>query len=901
MVEKTSKIETLIAVILLTTVSIINFSQLFLLRRYPINESDLNMVFASLYYSAKEISLGHLPLWNNLFFTGQPFYDQEILAHPLNFLAVSLAPLLKIFADPYFAFSLIVLIQFILMGVFSYIISRKVFGLSILASYFPAIIYMLNMGQEERVFMMPGGFMVAPLLIFCAYKISEEGLLFYSLLGGILHAIGFFFGSCISIGWASLIYVYFLVSFLIIKHGLKFWVIKRFLSSLGITYLTFIFLAAAAFLPFFLHLPLYQNLLARYLAIDLTNFVDWIRLKTALSDIFFGNIFGLENIISAQAYNFPILTGNITQSLPAYVFFGGSWNYLTVLLIPMFLFFLMNIKLFDGKEKAVGLLLIGYFLHTIFLSFNHIMYLELFLFRGHNLFVKLHFIMQLIGGLFIGITLTKFLNPSYRNAISIRSLRISALLSILIFTAYSILNTVFLSGLAIKVYSKNNLSTLVQNIFTYTINNLPSFSYIKTKFGPEVLLKINNKAAFLITHFVASEFTINYMLVFTARLLQIFLFLWLIKYLFRKNGAIINIKILLILILLFLTVDRVNTLKLYSPFNRDAPKNFSESYREVQYLKGHINSFQRVVVVSNDYESICTYVKQGIALPGDRARASLQIVNEQVFYNSLKDFPELTRNGAPLVNLFNLPLDINTINGLYTDVSPEIWEVYNRMNLRSRFYRARMESTRGSTNVDLNCYNVESPLYDLLGVKYVLSSMPLESQKLKFIFRGDKYFVYENKKAFPRVWVADKNIVLKDRKKILESLDSGEINMRDTVFSDEPILLYVSPEKLSFAARILQYKPDSVQIEVTVNKRSIMVLTDTFSPDWHVQVNGAKKKIEKVDYFLRGVVLEPGLNIVIFNFRPLLFYLSCAVSVLSLFILACYFVIRHKAMALRRH
>lgn len=125
---KITKREVVIAAILLTAISLVNFSHLFLLNRYPINETDLNGIFASLYYSAKEISQGHLPLWNNLFFTGQLLYDREVLNHSLNFLAVSFVPLLKICGDPYFAFSLIVFVQIILMGLFSYIVSRKVFG-----------------------------------------------------------------------------------------------------------------------------------------------------------------------------------------------------------------------------------------------------------------------------------------------------------------------------------------------------------------------------------------------------------------------------------------------------------------------------------------------------------------------------------------------------------------------------------------------------------------------------------------------------------------------------------------------------------------------------------------------------------------------------------------------------
>ncbi|GMQ77534.1 MAG: hypothetical protein BMS9Abin02_0022 [Anaerolineae bacterium] len=64
------------------------------------------------------------------------------------------------------------------------------------------------------------------------------------------------------------------------------------------------------------------------------------------------------------------------------------------------------------------------------------------------------------------------------------------------------------------------------------------------------------------------------------------------------------------------------------------------------------------------------------------------------------------------------------------------------------------------------------------------------------------------------------------------------------------------------------YKPGDVSLNVTSNKPSLLILTDSIYPGWKATIDGAKVEIYQTDINFRGVMVPEGEHIVKFSYEP---------------------------------
>ena len=189
-------------------------------------------------------------------------------------------------------------------------------------------------------------------------------------------------------------------------------------------------------------------------------------------------------------------------------------------------------------------------------------------------------------------------------------------------------------------------------------------------------------------------------------------------------------------------------------------------------------------------------------------------------------------------------------------------------------------------------------LLDLLNVKYVISPKVFKASGYRISKKTEKVNIYENENFLARAFLADKAIVIKDEKKILEKMKSKEFNpsgevileevldfpptadrSNNTARSSAPLLQYSSSEQ---SASILKYKPNYIEIEAITNESKFLVLSDTYYPGWRASVDEKPCKIYRADYVLRAVYLEPGKHIVKFTYDPFSFKIGMIVTLLTM-------------------
>jgi uncharacterized membrane protein YfhO len=83
-------------------------------------------------------------------------------------------------------------------------------------------------------------------------------------------------------------------------------------------------------------------------------------------------------------------------------------------------------------------------------------------------------------------------------------------------------------------------------------------------------------------------------------------------------------------------------------------------------------------------------------------------------------------------------------------------------------------------------------------------------------------------------------------------------------------------------ARIVQYEPERVVIETNTPADGILVLSDTYVPDWQARVDGQLSNVQVADYAFRAVRVPSGQHRVEFVYAPGSFTVGATISLLAI-------------------
>lgn len=208
---------------------------------------------------------------------------------------------------------------------------------------------------------------------------------------------------------------------------------------------------------------------------------------------------------------------------------------------------------------------------------------------------------------------------------------------------------------------------------------------------------------------------------------------------------------------------------------------------------------------------------------------------------------------------FNLPYKIQTIAGydpLYFKSYGEL--IYSMQNNKPYYSGMPLNFNR-----ILIPNNFESPIFDLLGVRYYLSSKEIDNQKLSKVLSEGSTFVYENVKVLPRTFFVESVLSGYKDSQILDNLISSDFDPRKIAFVSS---VNFGTKKYGIGeAFIEKYSENEILIKTHNSQNGFMILTDTFYPGWRAQINGKNTKIYLTDYIFRGVEVPAGDNLIRFS------------------------------------
>ncbi len=183
---------------------------------------------------------------------------------------------------------------------------------------------------------------------------------------------------------------------------------------------------------------------------------------------------------------------------------------------------------------------------------------------------------------------------------------------------------------------------------------------------------------------------------------------------------------------------------------------------------------------------------------------------------------------------------------------------------------------------------INSPLLDLLGVKYIITSETLNLPKLTEVWQGEGVRIYENAAVMPRAYtISHEAALFTDNALVM----SAERDPRGTLLIEARNLSYptsqrgvASPE----AATILESRNLEVIVAATIEQPSWLVLNDSWARGWRAFISTDDGEtedeltIEKVNGNFRAVFIEEaGSYQVRFRYSPRSFIIGGLTSFMS--------------------
>ncbi|MDD5583475.1 MAG: YfhO family protein [Candidatus Omnitrophica bacterium] len=260
------------------------------------------------------------------------------------------------------------------------------------------------------------------------------------------------------------------------------------------------------------------------------------------------------------------------------------------------------------------------------------------------------------------------------------------------------------------------------------------------------------------------------------------------------------------------------------------------------------------------------------------------------YYRIFRDrWPRYQENRTTALKIFE-------VKGMYDTPVNEYFEYVSYMNFPDRGGR--------ETFCRQIFKHAESPLADLLNIKYAFYDKANEPPSEKFVFLKELdsgVRVYENTRYIPRVFFVKEIEVSASSKDTLQRLSKNNFKVRDVAIV-ENTGVFKGKSREAFSgdpdsgeqnkAEIVEYSPNKIRVSATVYHRAFLVLSEIYFPGWKAYVDGKKETIYRTDYILRGLLLEKGKHSIVLAYQPWEFYLGISLTFTTLFLFLGYLIKR---------
>lgn len=215
--------------------------------------------------------------------------------------------------------------------------------------------------------------------------------------------------------------------------------------------------------------------------------------------------------------------------------------------------------------------------------------------------------------------------------------------------------------------------------------------------------------------------------------------------------------------------------------------------------------------------------------------------------------------------------------------------------LRYLLFAQEVNGTKERSNA-LYLTNPFSTLIDIAGVKYIFSKRHLNNNRFRVLFYEAGFYVLENIKAFPRIYLSSETLDKAEDVDVLKALNF--LSSKIEVIVEKGKKLHLGIPK--YEVHLLEERSGLFKIKVTSDREAYLILTETFFPGWKAFVDGREEKVIPANFTFLGVLIPPGEHIVILTYRPFAFQLGFYLALLGLSSILAFLYIEGKRSILSK-
>jgi hypothetical protein len=181
------------------------------------------------------------------------------------------------------------------------------------------------------------------------------------------------------------------------------------------------------------------------------------------------------------------------------------------------------------------------------------------------------------------------------------------------------------------------------------------------------------------------------------------------------------------------------------------------------------------------------------------------------------------------------------------------------------------------------------PLFDLLGVRYVLATEPLAHAGQVVAVPGAPagFFVHERSTALPRSFAVDEVVAHASDQAVVQALLAPTFvpqRSAHVLAAEAPPSPAARRPTFDAPRRAVQFvrdEPTTLELDVAAGASAWLVLTDTFLPGWTATVDGRDVALHRANHAFRLVAVPPTRCRVVFTYRAPGLAVGCLVAGLA--------------------
>ncbi len=175
--------------------------------------------------------------------------------------------------------------------------------------------------------------------------------------------------------------------------------------------------------------------------------------------------------------------------------------------------------------------------------------------------------------------------------------------------------------------------------------------------------------------------------------------------------------------------------------------------------------------------------------------------------------------------------------------------------------------------------HVDSPVLDLLNVRYLLSRTPIESASAAGLIRVAQLpgrELYENPEALPRFFFVRRARPVRTPEEAAAFLGSADFDPREVATVEGAV-----PQLAQGAGRVtvVRYAPREVELDVETDGPALLVSSEAAYPGWRAFLDGRPHPLLVVNGAFRGLVVPAGRHRAVMRFHPPILLWGAVVSV----------------------